>query len=90
MHGVGHGLGGIAGFDAREIETEAPDTLEATKSLTLAWLRTVLGVEARAWQLPATHLPDLHQHWRTSSRATSLTQIEAEKEGGLPKEFRSA
>lgn len=50
MHGVGHGLGGIAGLDARETETEAPDTLEATKRLTLAWLRTVLGLEARAWQ----------------------------------------
>jgi len=51
MRGVGHGLGGIAGLDARETETEAPDTLEATKRLTLAWLRTVLGVETRAWQV---------------------------------------
>lgn len=49
MHGVGHGLGGIAGLDARETETEAPDTLEATRRLTLAWLRTALCVDADAW-----------------------------------------
>ncbi len=36
MHGVGHGLGGIAALDAKETETEAPDVLEATRRLTLA------------------------------------------------------
>ena len=49
LHGVGHGLGGIAGLDARETDTEAPDTLEANKRLTLAWLRTALDVDAEAW-----------------------------------------
>ena len=49
MHGVGHGLGGIAGLDAKETETEAPDVLEATKRLTLAWLQTVLAADEGAW-----------------------------------------
>ncbi|PZM08670.1 alpha/beta hydrolase family protein [Rhizobium tubonense] len=49
MHGVGHGLGGIAGLDAKETETEAPDVLEATKRLTLAWLQTALGADEGAW-----------------------------------------
>lgn len=49
LHGVGHGLGGIAGLDARETEIEAPDALEATKRMTLAWLRTELGYDASAW-----------------------------------------
>jgi len=49
MHGVGHGLGGIAGLDAKETETEAPDVLEATKRLTLAWLQTALGQDESAW-----------------------------------------
>lgn len=49
LHGVGHALGGIAGLDAKETETEAPDVLEATKRLTLAWLRTALGVDRSAW-----------------------------------------
>ena len=49
LHGVGHGLGGIAGLDAKETEIEAPDGLEATKRMTLAWLRTALGYDAAAW-----------------------------------------
>ncbi len=49
LHGVGHGLGGIAGLDAKETEIEAPDALEATKRMTLAWLSTALGYDAQAW-----------------------------------------
>jgi predicted dienelactone hydrolase len=49
LHGVGHGLGGIAGLDAKETEIEAPDALEATRRLTLAWLQTVLGGDEGAW-----------------------------------------
>jgi hypothetical protein len=49
LHGVGHGLGGIAGLDAKETETEVPDVLEATKRLTLAWLRMALRVDQSAW-----------------------------------------
>jgi predicted dienelactone hydrolase len=49
MHGVGHGLGGIAGLDAKETETEAPDVLEATRRLTLAWLHTALAADKEAW-----------------------------------------
>ncbi len=49
MHEVGHGLGGIAALDAKETETEAPDVLEATRRLTLAWLQTSLGAAEGAW-----------------------------------------
>lgn len=49
LHGVGHGLGGIAGLDAKETEVEAPDALEATKRMTLAWLRTALSDDTGAW-----------------------------------------
>lgn len=49
LHGVGHGLGGIAGLDAKETEVEAPDLLEATRRLTLAWLRSNLGKDEAAW-----------------------------------------
>ncbi|NKM57767.1 dienelactone hydrolase [Rhizobium anhuiense] len=49
MHGVGHGLGGIAALDAKETEIEAPDALEATRRLTLAWLQTALGEDEGAW-----------------------------------------
>jgi predicted dienelactone hydrolase len=46
---VGHGLGGISGWDARETEAEKPDALEATRRLTLAWLRSTFTIEASAW-----------------------------------------
>ncbi|WP_435053525.1 hypothetical protein [Mesorhizobium australicum] len=49
VHGVGHGLGGIAGLDAKETEIEAPDSLEATRRLSLAWLRTALDLDMDAW-----------------------------------------
>ena len=49
INGVGHGLGGIAGLDARETETEDPEALEATRRLTLAWLRNSLSIDADAW-----------------------------------------
>ena len=49
LHGVGHGLGGIAGLDAKETEAEVPDVLEATCRMTLAWLRTALDIDPDAW-----------------------------------------
>ncbi len=49
INGVGHGLGGIAGLDARETEVEDPDALEATRRLTLAWLRSAFGIDQDAW-----------------------------------------
>lgn len=58
LHGVGHGLGGIAGLDAKETETEAPDVLEATKRLTLAWLQTALDVDPPAWAKASAAIAD--------------------------------
>lgn len=49
LHGVGHGLGGIAGLDAKETEIEAPDSLEATRRLSVAWLLTALDLDVGAW-----------------------------------------
>jgi pimeloyl-ACP methyl ester carboxylesterase len=49
ISGVGHGLGGIAGLDARETEVEEPEALEATRRLLLAWLRSIYSNEQDAW-----------------------------------------
>lgn len=56
LDAVGHGLGGVAGLDAKETETESPDGLEALKRLTLAWLQTALGVDPNAWMKSRTAL----------------------------------
>ena len=58
LHGVGHGLGGIAGLDAKETETESPDVLEATKRATLAWLQTALDVDPHAWAKACAAMAD--------------------------------
>lgn len=49
ISGVGHGLGGVAGLDAKETEVESPDALETTRRLTLAWMRKVFGIDAADW-----------------------------------------
>lgn len=70
ISGVGHGLGGIAGLDARETDVEDPEALEATRRLTLAWLRSALSVEREAWANGQAALQD---------RATGLATITLKK-----------
>jgi predicted dienelactone hydrolase len=48
--GVGHGLGGIAGLDAKETEAEIPDALETVRRLTLAWLSKRMGIDTELWE----------------------------------------
>ncbi|MCC5884693.1 MAG: alpha/beta fold hydrolase [Halomonas sp.] len=55
---VGHGLGGIAGLDARETEVEDPEALEATRRLVLAWLRSNFSIEQDAWPQSQVALRD--------------------------------
>lgn len=55
---AGHGLGGIAGLDARETEVEDPEALEATRRLILAWLRSKFSIEPDAWTQSQSALRD--------------------------------
>lgn len=72
ISGVGHGLGGIAGLDARETDVEDPEALDATRRLTLAWLRSALSVEQDAWACAHAALRD---------RAAALATITLRKVG---------
>jgi hypothetical protein len=58
ISGVGHGLGGIAGLDARETEVEDPEALEATRRLVLAWLRSMFSIQPDAWTRSQATLRD--------------------------------
>lgn len=87
-HGVGHGLGGIAALDAKETETEAPDMLEATRRLTLAWLHGALGADDGAWpcaclalKCEAAPLADVTQRKRLT---LAMMQAGRKKFGGAP------
>lgn len=49
LHGGKHGLGGIAGFDAKETDDEDPDRLAIVQCLTYAYLSTVFFPSNSAW-----------------------------------------
>ncbi|MBS9719154.1 alpha/beta fold hydrolase [Tianweitania sp. BSSL-BM11] len=49
LFGAKHGLGGVAGYDAKEADDEDPDRLEATRRLTWAYLRSALYKDDPAW-----------------------------------------
>lgn len=44
-----HGLGGIAGFDAKETTDEDPDMRETVFRMTAAWLRSIFDATDDAW-----------------------------------------
>jgi len=47
--GAKHGLGGIAGYDAKETDDEDPDRLATTQRMTWAYLRSALYQGDPAW-----------------------------------------
>lgn len=49
LFGAGHGLGGIAGFDAKETDDEDPDRLATVQRMTWAYLRSALFAGDPAW-----------------------------------------
>ena len=42
LFGAKHGLGGVAGYDAKETDDENPDRLAVTEQMNWAYLRTAL------------------------------------------------
>lgn len=51
LFGGKHGMGGIAGYDAKETGDEDPDRLAIVQRLTWAYLRSALYTGDRAWQV---------------------------------------
>jgi len=49
LFGAKHGLGGVAGYDAKETDDEDPDRLEATRRMTSAYLRSSLYQDDSTW-----------------------------------------
>lgn len=61
--GAQHGLGGIAGYDAKETADESPDRLATVQRMTAAFLRSALYEGDESWteagKALAEHLADL-------------------------------
>ncbi|KJV10001.1 chlorophyllase [Elstera litoralis] len=49
LFGAKHGLGGIAGYDAKETDDEDPDRLAVTQRMTWAYLRSALFENESTW-----------------------------------------
>jgi predicted dienelactone hydrolase len=56
--GARHGLGGIAGYDAKETDDEDPDRLAVTQRMTWAYLRSALYEGDPAWAEACRALTD--------------------------------
>jgi len=58
LAGGKHGLGGVAGHDAKETDDEDPDRLELTRRMVWAWLRSALYPADTAWPEACRALAD--------------------------------
>lgn len=65
LTGAKHGLGGVAGYDARETDDEDPDRLAIVQRMTWAYLRSALYAGDPAWAVACKALRDhssVHAH----------------------------
>jgi predicted dienelactone hydrolase len=58
LFGAKHGLGGVAGYDARETDDENPDRLAITQRMTCAYLRSALYVGDPSWTVACKAMRD--------------------------------
>ena len=58
LFGAKHGLGGVAGYDAKETDDEGPDRLAVIQRLTWAYLRSALYADDPAWSKACKALED--------------------------------
>ncbi|MGY2894455.1 alpha/beta hydrolase family protein [Deinococcus sp. UYEF24] len=56
LFGAEHGLGGVAGYDAKETTDESPERVLAVQQLTWAYLRSTLFPQDNAWADSVTAL----------------------------------
>ena len=58
LHGAQHGLGGIAGYDAKETTDEDPDRLEAVLRMVASYLHSALNPDDTSWEQAAKSLAE--------------------------------
>jgi predicted dienelactone hydrolase len=68
LTGGGHGLGGIAGYDAAETDDESIERVAAVQRLTWAYLRTALYPEDAAWSKACAALEEVAALGRVEAR----------------------
>jgi hypothetical protein len=64
-----HGLGGVAGYDAKETDDEDPDRLTITQKMTSAYLKASLYDDESIWKEACEALKKFaHQHAFVTSK----------------------
>jgi dienelactone hydrolase len=63
-----HGLGGIAGYDAKETTDESPLMVAVVQRMTVAWLKSALGESGEAWGEACKALEGLRALGRVASK----------------------
>jgi predicted dienelactone hydrolase len=63
-----HGLGGIAGYDAKETTDESPVMLAIVQRMTVAWLKSALGGGGEAWDEARKALEELKAVGKVESK----------------------
>lgn len=63
LFGAKHGLGGIAGYDAKETDDEDPDRLAVTQRMTCAYLHSALYEDAPRWAAACNALKTHANQW---------------------------
>ena len=58
IKGGGHGMGGIAGYDAQETDDEDPERMEVVLRMTWAYLRSALYTDDPAWSAACSALAE--------------------------------
>jgi pimeloyl-ACP methyl ester carboxylesterase len=68
MVGAGHGLGGVAGYDAAETTDESPERVAAIQRLTWAYLRSALYPGDSAWSKARAALAEIKELGRVECK----------------------
>jgi hypothetical protein len=68
LFGAGHGLGGVAGYDAAETKDESPERVAAVERLTWAYLRSALYPGDSAWSAARAALTKLNELGRVECK----------------------
>lgn len=69
LMGAKHGLGGVAGYDAKETDDEEPDRLAIVQRMTWAYLRSALYAGDASWSDACTALKDhANSHGRVDGK----------------------
>lgn len=68
LYGAEHSFGGIVGYEVKETTDESPERVALLQQVTVAYLRSALGIDGDAWTTAEGALADGHPLGRIESK----------------------